>query len=52
MNYEQFDRQVRDTAMQKAFPVEQDTPDRLRQLLEQLGGRQAESDATRPGRKG
>ncbi|EYD73756.1 hypothetical protein [Limimaricola hongkongensis] len=38
MNYEQFDKQVRDAAMQRAFPVEQATPDRLRQLLEQLSG--------------
>ncbi|MGR3464682.1 hypothetical protein [Limimaricola sp.] len=36
MNYEKFDKQVRDAAMRRAFPVKRDTPDRLRQLLEQL----------------
>lgn len=36
MNFEQFDRKVRDAALQRAFPLEQEVPDRLNQLLRQL----------------
>ena len=44
MNFDQFDKQVRDAALQRAFPVERETPDRLRQLLEQLASRGSDND--------
>ncbi len=44
MNYDQFDKQVRDSTLQKAFPVERETPDRLRQLLDQLASRGPDND--------
>ena len=44
MNFDQFDRQIRDTALRKAFPVERDTPDRLRQLLDQLAARRQDTE--------
>ena len=39
MNFEQHDQRVRDASLKRAFPVERDTPEQLRQLLEQLSSR-------------
>lgn len=44
MNFDQFDRQTRDSALRKAFPVERETPDRLRQLLDQLAAHGRDAD--------
>ncbi len=36
MHFDQHDRQVRDTALKKAFPIEKDVPDRFAALLARL----------------
>ncbi|MGR3634188.1 hypothetical protein [Limimaricola soesokkakensis] len=52
MNFEQFDQKIRDAALQRAFPLEQDVPDRLNQLLRQLQARGQEQDKRREERAG
>lgn len=51
MNYEQFDRRIRDAAMQKAFPVQHDVPDRLQRLLEQLSETRGSAERSREARE-
>lgn len=47
MNFEHYDKQVRDASLRRAFPVESDTPERLSRLLERLS-RETEPEDRRP----